>query len=154
MFQVPSSKFLRRSRTPDERRPNAPHHLRGRLPPPPAPGLLRRPPRRPPRSHPSDVEDRVHAFITLTGHDRASSRPAAPTSCIAKGEGTPLTGIPGAIKDVISTRGVRTTCGSKILEPFVPIYDANVITLLDEAGFVMVGKTNMDEFAMGSCGEN
>jgi aspartyl-tRNA(Asn)/glutamyl-tRNA(Gln) amidotransferase subunit A len=99
------------------------------------------------------VDDRIHAFLTLT-EDIALEQAKSADERIAKGEATPLTGIPGAIKDVISTRGVRTTCGSKILEPFVPVYDANVMTLLNEAGAVMVGKTNMDEFAMGSSGEN
>jgi aspartyl-tRNA(Asn)/glutamyl-tRNA(Gln) amidotransferase subunit A len=99
------------------------------------------------------TEDRIHAFITLT-KESALEQARRADEMLARGEGTPLTGIPAAIKDVMSTRGVRTTCGSKILENFVPIYDANVISLLNEAGFVMVGKTNMDEFAMGSSGEN
>ncbi len=99
------------------------------------------------------LDPQVHAFITVTA-DQALEQARGADEMLARGAGTPLTGIPAAIKDVISTQGVRTTCGSKILEPFVPVYDAHVITLLKEAGFVMLGKTNMDEFAMGSSGEN
>ena len=99
------------------------------------------------------LDDRVHAFLTLT-EDLALEQARRADERLERGEATTLTGIPAAIKDVICTKGVRTTCGSRILEPFVPIYDATVITLLQEAGFVMLGKTNMDEFAMGSSGEN
>jgi aspartyl-tRNA(Asn)/glutamyl-tRNA(Gln) amidotransferase subunit A len=95
----------------------------------------------------------IHAFLTLT-EEPAMEQASRADHLLAQGEAGPLTGIPAAIKDVISTQGVRTTAGSKILEPFIPTYDANVITLLKEAGLVMLGKTNMDEFAMGSSGEN
>ncbi len=99
------------------------------------------------------LDPQINAFLTVTA-DPALEQAKHADELLASGQATPLTGVPAAIKDVISTEGVRTTCGSKILEPFVPVYDANVITLLKEAGFVMLGKTNMDEFAMGSSGEN
>jgi len=95
----------------------------------------------------------INAYLTLT-EQQALEQARRADERLAKGEAGPLTGIPGAIKDVICTQGVRTTAGSKILEPFVPPYDSNVMTLLKEAGIVMLGKTNMDEFAMGSSGEN
>jgi aspartyl-tRNA(Asn)/glutamyl-tRNA(Gln) amidotransferase subunit A len=72
----------------------------------------------------------------------------------AQGEDNPLLGIPLAIKDVLCTRGVETTCGSRILEGFVPPFDATVVAMLRQAGSVLLGKTNMDEFAMGSSTEN
>ncbi len=99
------------------------------------------------------VEDRIHAFITLTP-DVARQQAALADARIQKGETTPLTGIPLAIKDLICTQGVRTTCGSHILENYIPPYDATVIEKLKAAGAVLVGKANMDEFAMGSSTEN
>jgi aspartyl-tRNA(Asn)/glutamyl-tRNA(Gln) amidotransferase subunit A len=101
----------------------------------------------------SGLDERIHAFLTVTP-DLALEQAGASDARLASGEGGPLTGVPAAIKDVICTRGVETTCGSKILKGFVPPYDAHVIERLTEAGFVMLGKTNMDEFAMGSSGEN
>ena len=100
------------------------------------------------------VEGHLNAFVTLTP-ELALEQAREADQRLARGEGvTPLTGIPAAIKDVICTRGVRTTCGSRMLENFVPPYDATVVQRLKAAGLVMVGKTNMDEFAMGSSGEN
>jgi aspartyl-tRNA(Asn)/glutamyl-tRNA(Gln) amidotransferase subunit A len=99
------------------------------------------------------LEDRVDAFITLT-EDEAMQQAKEADQMIEQGNCEWLTGIPLAIKDVICTRGIPTTCGSKILGNFVPPYDATVIGKLKKAGAVIVGKLNMDEFAMGSSTEN
>ena len=99
------------------------------------------------------LDDRIHAFLTLT-EDRALEQARAADERFARGQAGPLTGIPAAIKDVIVTKGVETTCGSRILKGFVPPYNAHVMDRLHATGLVMLGKTNMDEFAMGSSGEN
>ena len=98
------------------------------------------------------VEHDVHAYITLT-RDVALQQAAAADSQIKQGAIASLTGIPVAIKDILCTAGIATTCGSKILENFMPTYDATVIKKLKEQQAVFVGKTNMDEFAMGSSTE-
>jgi aspartyl-tRNA(Asn)/glutamyl-tRNA(Gln) amidotransferase subunit A len=96
---------------------------------------------------------RINAFVT-TCRDSALKAAAEADARIAAGSAGPLTGIPLAHKDVFCTEGVLTTCGSKMLANFVSPYDAHVVSLLKQAGAVMVGKTNMDEFAMGSSNEN
>ena len=96
----------------------------------------------------------LNAFLALCP-ERAYTHADKIDAAIAKGQPLPpLAGVPIAIKDVISTQGVRTTCGSKILENYTPPYDATAIERLEKAGAVIIGKTNCDEFAMGSSNEN
>ncbi|WP_297462046.1 Asp-tRNA(Asn)/Glu-tRNA(Gln) amidotransferase subunit GatA [Ferrovum sp.] len=91
-------------------------------------------------------------FITVDP-DRSLSQARAADVRLARGEGGPLTGIPVAHKDIFCAEGWRTTCGSRMLSNFVAPYDAHVIQRFNEAGAVILGKTNMDEFAMGSSNE-
>lgn len=102
----------------------------------------------------TEVEPKIHAYLTTT-FDRAMAEAEGVDRLIVKGEPLgPLAGIPIGIKDNISTAGVRTTCASKILEGYVPPYDAFVIERVKQNRMIITGKTNMDEFAMGSSTEN
>ena len=101
-----------------------------------------------------EQEKTVHAFITVTP-ELALARAEAVQRGIDDGTYTgPLAGVPMAIKDLISTKGVATTCASRMLEHYVPVFDATVTKKLEAAGAVCLGKTNMDEFAMGSTTES
>ena len=99
------------------------------------------------------VEPKVHALVTITD-ELALKQAQKADKLIATGNTNPLTGIPVLIKDNICTKGIPTTCSSKMLENFVPPYDATVVERLNNCGVVVIGKSNMDEFAMGSSTEN
>ena len=94
----------------------------------------------------------LNAFLTVTAEQALAAARHADQELQA-GRGGPLTGVPIAHKDIFCTQGIRTSCGSKMLDNFVSPYDATVVARLKEAGTVLVGKTNMDEFAMGSSNE-
>jgi aspartyl-tRNA(Asn)/glutamyl-tRNA(Gln) amidotransferase subunit A len=99
------------------------------------------------------LDPELHAFNTVAA-DRALERAAAIDANLDRWRDAPLCGVPIAVKDNICTRGIRTTASSRILETFIPPYDATVVSRLETAGAVIIGKTNCDEFAMGSSNEN
>ena len=100
------------------------------------------------------LDGRVNAFLTVTRQAALGQAAEADARLTAGRPLSPLDGIPIALKDLLCTRGIRTTCGSRILETFVPPYDATVMARLRAAGAVLLGKLNMDEFAMGSSTEH
>ena len=101
-----------------------------------------------------DTDERLHSYITLCRESALAEANTADARLRANGPHGPLLGIPIALKDIFVTQGIRTTCASRILDSFVPPYDGTVVKKLKQSGAVIVGKTNMDEFAMGSSTEN
>ena len=99
------------------------------------------------------VDGKVKAFLHVD-QDGALAQAKAADELLATGKAAPLTGVPLALKDVFAQKGIPTTCGSKILQGWKPPYDATLVTNLKKNGIVILGKTNMDEFAMGSSTEN
>ena len=99
-----------------------------------------------------NMDPELNSFITLT-EEHAIDKAKIIDKEISKGILRPLSGIPLAQKDIFCTKDIKTTCGSKMLDNFISPYDATVVEKLNDAGMVVVGKTNMDEFAMGSSNE-
>ena len=102
----------------------------------------------------SEVDDRLHAFLVVDADGALRAAKAVDARRAAGEELGPLAGVPLAMKDIVVTEGLPTTAGSKILEGWVPPYDATISRRIKDAGIVMLGKTNLDEFAMGSSTEN
>jgi aspartyl-tRNA(Asn)/glutamyl-tRNA(Gln) amidotransferase subunit A len=100
-----------------------------------------------------EIDNDLQSYLTISD-ELALEQAAAADKLLAEGFEAPLLGIPVAVKDIISTNGIQTTAGSKILEGFLPPYNAHVVDRLESAGAVILGKTNTDEFAMGSSTEN
>ncbi|HEY3700403.1 MAG TPA: amidase, partial [Spongiibacteraceae bacterium] len=98
------------------------------------------------------LDARYNSYITVT-ETAALNAARMADAARAQNNAGPLTGIPIAHKDIFCTNGVKTSCASKMLDNFIPPYDATVVTKLAQAGVVCLGKTNMDEFAMGSSNE-
>ncbi|MCB9455772.1 MAG: Asp-tRNA(Asn)/Glu-tRNA(Gln) amidotransferase subunit GatA [Anaerolineaceae bacterium] len=99
------------------------------------------------------LDDTLHAYLTITRESALAAAKAA-DQARANGDDRPLLGVPLALKDIFSTRDVETTCGSKILQGYKPVFSATIVERLEAAGMVLLGKLNMDEFAMGSSTEN
>ena len=98
-------------------------------------------------------DQKIRAYLTVD-EEKVLARAREVDAGIRAGKYTgPLAGVPIAVKDNICTKGMKTTCASKILENFVPFYDATAVTRITDAGMVILGKTNMDEFVMGSTTE-
>ena len=101
----------------------------------------------------AEYNNTLNTFITVT-NDQALTAAAEADKRIASGDAKPLTGIPIAQKDIFCTQGVKTTCGSKMLDNFIAPYNATTVQQFNDTGMVLLGKTNRDEFAMGSSNEN
>ena len=97
-------------------------------------------------------DGKLNSYVTVCGEQALAEADAADAK-LAAGEGGPLTGVPIAHKDIFCTEGVRTACGSRMLDSFIAPYSATLVERLRDAGAVMLGKLNMDEFAMGSSNE-